>query len=201
MRYITGTDRHQIILIPTCIEDYISEDNPVRVIDAFVDSLDLKDMGFIQLDRSNLGRPAYSPGDLLKLFLYGYTNSIRSSRKLEKEAQRNIEVIWLMRELAPDFKTIADFRKNNKAAIKTVFKHFVHLCKEWGLFSHDLIALDGTKFRAWNGRKLNFNMDKLEKKYEYIDAKINDYLERLKLTGKRAIRNVKKQISQRRSRS
>ncbi|MHB9096139.1 MAG: transposase, partial [Eubacteriales bacterium] len=131
MRYIGGADRNQIIFFPDRIDDYISEDNPVRVLDEYVSVLDMKDLGFTKVVPAETGRLAYNPRDLLKLYLYGYINRIRSSRKLETEAGRNLELMWLLRKLKPDFKTISDFRKDNKKAIKKVFQHFTLLCKQW----------------------------------------------------------------------
>ena len=134
MAYVKGENRQQIAMFPEIIDDYVAENNPVRVIEAFVMSLDMSELGFERAHAPSLGRPAYDPRDLLKLYLYGYLNRIRSSRKLESEASRNLEVIWLISGLKPDFKTIADFRKDNKEAIKKVFKQFSILCKEWGLY-------------------------------------------------------------------
>jgi len=131
MGYVKGEDRHQITMFPDSFDDYVAEDNPVRVIEAFVMTLDMSALGFERAQASTSGRPAYDPRDLLRLYLYGYLNRIRSSRKLESEASRNLEIIWLISGLKPDFKTIADFRKDNKEAIKKVFKQFSVLCKEW----------------------------------------------------------------------
>jgi len=143
MGYIQGQDRNQMILFPESIDDYIDEDNAVRIIDAYVDQLDLQKLGFKKADPAAVGRPPYNPADLLKLYLYGYLNRIRSSRRLEHEAIRNIEVIWLLKKLRPDFKTIADFRKDNKKALKAVFRDFNRLCDEWQLFGKELVAIDG----------------------------------------------------------
>ncbi|SNS31399.1 Transposase [Anaerovirgula multivorans] len=141
MAYIKGEDRNQIIMFPECIDDYILEDNPVRVIDVFVQTLDLKELGFKKINPNAVGHPSYDPKDMLKLYLYGYLNRIRSSRRLEHEAIRNIELIWLLRKLRPDFKTIADFRKDNKKAIKQIFREFTKLCDEWELFGKELVAI------------------------------------------------------------
>lgn len=153
MGYIQGEERNQIILLPECIDDYITGENSVRVIDAFVDSLNIEELGFKKAMPAATGRPPYSPQDLLKLYIYGYSNAIRSSRKLEVETHRNLELMWLLRKLSPDFKTIADFRKDNKDALTKVFKMFVLLCKEWNLFGKELIAVDGSKFKASNSKK------------------------------------------------
>jgi transposase len=179
MRYIQGEPRDQMILFPECIDDYITENSSVRVIDAFVASLNMEELKFDNAIPAKTGRLSYSPQDLLKLYIYGYNNSIRSSRKLEIESQRNIEVMWLLGKLTPDFKTIADFRKDNKAALKNVFKMFVALCKEWNLFGSELIAVDGSKFRASNSRKNNYSKNKLEKKIKYIEERIDKYIKEL----------------------
>jgi transposase len=179
MGYIEGNDRSQLTFLPECIDDYVDENNPVRVIDIFVDSLDMDDLGFLRTQPADTGRPPYNPKDLLKLYIYGYMNRIRSSRRLEKESSRNIELIWLINKLSPDFKTIADFRKDNKDAIKKVFKYFVLLCKDWGLYGNELITVDSSKFKAWNSKKKNFNKDKLNKKIKEIELKIEEYMDEL----------------------
>jgi len=150
MGYITGEDRNQIILFPESINEYVSDNNAIRIIDEYIKQLDLERLGFKRAVNPSLGRPPYHPKDMLKLYLYGYLNHIRSSRRLEQEAIRNLEVIWLLRKLKPDFKTIADFRKDNKKALKKVFRDFTKLCDEWKLFGKELIAIDGSKFRACN---------------------------------------------------
>ena len=179
MAYIKGTDRRQTTLFPESIDDYVCEDNPVRVIEAFVENLDIVALEFKRAQTAPVGRPPYDPRDLLKLYLYGYLNRIRSSRKLESEAARNLEVIWLLSSLKPDFKTIADFRRDNKEALRRVFKQFSLLCKEWGLFAQTLVAIDGSKFKANNSKKNNYNRKKLKRHLKYIDEKINDYLHEL----------------------
>jgi transposase len=179
MGYIQGTPREQAILFPETIEEYISDDNPVRFIDAFVDQLDLQAAGFQRTLPSETGRPPYAPGDLLKLYIYGYLNRIRSSRKLEQEAARNIEVMWLLRKLKPDFKTIADFRKDNRNAFKQVFRDFILLCRKLELFGGELIAVDGSKFKAVNNSKRNFTKARLLKTLKRIDEKIEGYLNEL----------------------
>src|SRR5947209_2927116 len=148
MRYISGEDRGQVALLPAAIEDYVTTDAPVRVIDAFVNGLDVRGLGFGRSVPAVTGRPPYDPRDLLKLYLYGYLNEVRSSRRLERECSRNVEVMWLLGGLAPDFKTIADFRRDNGAAIVGACRAFVLFCRDQGLFTAWLLALDGSKFRA-----------------------------------------------------
>lgn len=179
MAYIMGEDRHQITLFPETVDDYITSDNPVRVIEAFVNSLDMHKLGFLRSDPNVIGRPPYDPRDLLKLYLYGYMNRVRSSRRLETEAGRNLELFWLLRKLKPDFKTIADFRKDNPAAIKGVFKQFNMLCKDWNLYGKEVIAVDGSKFRASNSKRNNFNQKKIQRHIKYLDDKIDSYLNEL----------------------
>ena len=179
MRYIEGVNRKRRISFPEYIDDYITDNNPVRVIDAFVHSLNLKNLGFINDEMTDIGRPGYNPADMLKLFLYGYMNRIASSRRLETEAARNIELMWLLRKLKPDYRTIAEFRKQNKESIQNVFHQFVSLCKGWDLFGMELIAVDGSKFRACNSKKNNFNQKSLERKLKYIDEKLHEYMSEL----------------------
>ncbi|HOV25688.1 IS1182 family transposase [Acetivibrio straminisolvens] len=179
MKYIQGQDRHQLTLLPDCIEDYIGEENPVRVIDAFVDSLDLTGAGFIRTTPNETGRPPYSPKDLLKLYVYGYFNRIRSSRKLMIECTRNIELFYLLRKLTPDFRTIADFRKDNAKALKNVFRAFVKLCMNLDLYKKELLAIDGSKFRAVNSKDNAYNAEILEKKLKRIDEHIAEYLSQM----------------------
>ena len=169
MPYIAGSNRHVVLLFPEALDDYITEGNPVRFIDAFVSSLDLADLGFARAEPAATGRPAYDPADLLKLYIYGYLNRVRSARMLERETQRNVEVMWLLSKLTPDFKTIADFRKDNLGAIKAVCREFTLLCKKLALFSGELVAIDGSKFRAVNSRKRNFNPSKLARIIKSID--------------------------------
>ena len=175
MGYIKGINRNQILLFPEVIEDYIDEDNPVRFIDAYVDSLDLSEFSFKYVDTKATGRPPYNPADLLKLYIYGYLNNIRSSRKLEKETYRNVEVIWLLQKLRPDFKTIADFRKDNRKALKKVCREFTLLCKKLDLFRAELIAIDGSKLRAVNNKQRNYTSKKLKTLIKRIDEKIEEY--------------------------
>ncbi|MBA7683937.1 IS1182 family transposase ISPa76 [subsurface metagenome] len=179
MGYITGEDRNQIILFPESIDEYVSDNNSIRIIDEYIKQLDLKRLGFKRAVNPLMGRPPYHPKDMLKLYLYGYLNRIRSSRRLEQEAIRNLEVIWLIRKLKPDFKTIADFRKDNKKALKKVFRDFTKLCDEWELFGKELVAIDGSKFRACNSKKNNYNTKKLERHLKYLDEKIEKYMQEL----------------------
>jgi transposase len=171
MKHIEGIDRNQITLMPDAIEDYIAEDNPVRFLDIYVDHLDLKDLGFPHVEPEARGRPPYHPGDLLRLYLYGYLFAIRSSRALEREANRNLELIWLLKRLAPDFKTIADFRKDNGQAIHNLCRDFIQFCKREGLFGGGLVALDGSKFKASNARDRNFSRAKLKDRMKELDEK------------------------------
>ena len=162
MNYVAGASREQSLLFPEVIDDYITPENPVRFIDAFVEGLALEELGFRHAALPETGRPPYDPGDLLRLYLYGYLNRVRSSRRLEAEAQRNLEVIWLLRKLQPDFKTIADFRKDNGPAIKAVCRQFTLLCRKLELFGGELVAIDGSKFAAQNAKDRNFNQKKLK---------------------------------------
>lgn len=179
MGYIEGEDRNQIILFPESIDEYVSDNNSIRIIDEYIKQLDLESLHFKRAATPLMGRPPYHPKDMLKLYLYGYLNRIRSSRRLEQEAIRNLEVIWLIRKLKPDFKTIADFRKDNKKALKKVFQDFSKLCDEWELFGKELVAIDGSKFRACNSKKNNYNPKKLERHLRYLDEKIEGYLKEL----------------------
>lgn len=181
MDYIQGFDRRQEILFPKMIDDYISDENPVRFIDAFIEIQDLKELGFKHSELKTTGRPPYNPSDLSKLYLYGYLNSLRSSRKLMKESSRNVEVMWLLNNLTPDFKTIADFRKDNPEAIKKLFKSFVFFCKQLDLFGGEVVGIDGSKFKAVNSKKRNFNEEKLIQKLKDIEEKIEAYLKELEV--------------------
>jgi transposase len=177
--HIQGIHRSQQIMFPESLDEYIGDENPVRFLDAFVDGLDLPALGFEHAVTRETGRPPYHPGLLLKLYLYGYLNHFRSSRRLEKEANRNVELMWLLRKLAPDFKTIADFRRNNGRAIREVCRQFTLLCRQWGLFGGELVAIDGSKFKAVNSRSRNFTRRKLKRLVERIDEKIERYLQEL----------------------
>ena len=178
MKYIKGNDRNQIALIPTSIEAALGQDNEVRLIDLFVDSLDLDQMDF-RLDYGENGRPAYHPSDLLKLFIYGYLNKCRSSRDLEKECNRNIEVIWLLKSLTPDHNTISNFRRDNNKAIRNVFKATVELAKNFELIGGKLIAGDSTKMRAQNSKKNNYNKKKIDRHIQHIEGKLEHNTELL----------------------
>ena len=163
-RFVEASDRGQSTLFPECLEDWIGENNPVRVIDVFVDELDLADLGFGGVDPEATGRPSYHPSVLLKLYIYGYLNRVQSSRRLEREAARNVEVMWLTGRLVPDHKTIADFRKDNGRAIRQVCARFVTLCRTIGLFAEASVAIDGSKFKAVNNRDKNFTRAKMERR-------------------------------------
>ncbi|MEJ2379312.1 MAG: IS1182 family transposase [Pseudolabrys sp.] len=178
-RFVEGELRSQSTLFPECLDDWIGDDNPVRAVDAFVDELDLKALGFGGAEPSATGRPAYHPGTLLKIYIYGYLNRIQSSRRLEREAQRNVELIWLTGRLAPDFKTIADFRRDNGSAIRNVCAQFIALCREVGLFSQALVVIDGSKFKAVNNRDKNFTEHKLKARQRQLEQSIARYLEDL----------------------
>ena len=166
-------------LLPPRLEDYITKENPVRVVDVFVDELDLGALGFAGTNPSDTGRPAYHPAVLLKLYLYGYLNRVQSSRRLEREAQRNLEVMWLTGQLMPDFKTIANFRKDNGKAIRNVCRQFVLLCRELDLFTQDIVAIDGSKFKAVNNRDQNFTTAKMQRRQQQIEESIERYLKQL----------------------
>lgn len=176
MKYIQGVDRGQMVLFPDNLDDYVSEDNPVRVVDAYVDSLDMKSLGFSKAEPNETGRPMYTPQDILKLYIYGYMNRLRSSRRLETESHRNVELMWLLKKLTPDHKTIARFRHDNSAALKNVFRDFVKLCMKLGLYGKELVAIDGSKFRAVNSKDNNFNEEKLKALISRIDANLEKYL-------------------------
>jgi len=194
MIYIQGLDRNQMPIFPISMDMAIDSDNEVRIIDFFVDCLDIKQMGF-SVDHSENGRPAYHPKDLLKLYLYGYMNSIRSSRKLEKETNRNIEVMWLMKGLSPDHNTISNFRRDNPKAIKKVFRSTVNLAKNFNLIGGKLIAGDGTKLRAQNSKKNNYNQKKIDRHIKYIDEKLKEYTQSLSEADGDKAQEIKNNIS------
>ena len=179
MNHRSGLDRSQTLLFPERLEDYIAAENPVRFLDAFVGSLDLHALGFAKARCADTGRPPYDPAVLLKLYLYGYLHRLRSSRLLEAESQRNVEVIWLLGKLAPDFKTIADFRKDNLQPLKAVARQFTLLCRKLELFGGELLAIDGSKFAAINARDQNFHADKLQDLIARSDARLAEYLQQL----------------------
>jgi transposase len=176
-RFIQGESRTQSTLLPECLDDYISEENPVRVVEAFVEQLDLGTLGFDGVVPAATGRPSYHPAVLLKLYIYGYLNRIQSSRRLEREAQRNVELMWLTERLTPDFKTIADFRRDNGKAIRNVCRQFIVLCRKLDLFAESIIAIDGSKFKAVNNRDRNFTSAKLKARMAQIEESIDRYLE------------------------
>jgi len=178
-RFISGADRTQTTLFPPCVDDWIDEENPVRVVDAFVDALHLAELGFAGVEPAATGRPSYHPSVLLKLYIYGYLNRIQSSRRLEREADRNVELMWLVGRLVPDHKTIADFRRDNGAAIKQVCSRFVLLCREMGLLAGRSVAIDGSKFKAVNNRDRNFTKAKLERRRQQIEESVARYLSQL----------------------
>jgi len=178
-RFVEGEDRRQGVLLPEYLDDYVAEDNPVRVIDVFVDELDLGALGFAGVIPEATGRPAYHPALLLKIYVYGYINQIASSRRLEREAQRNVEMMWLTGRLAPDFKTIADFRKDNGLAIRAACRQFITLCRRLDLFAHAVAAIDGSKFKAVNTRDKNFTRASIQRRMEQVEASITRYLSAL----------------------
>lgn len=175
-RFIQGQDRQQVALIPECLDDFIADDNPVRIIDAFVDELNLALLGFEKAAPAATGRPSYHPALLLKIYIYGYLNRVQSSRQLERECQRNVELMWLVGRLAPDFKTIADFRRDSGTGIRNVCRRFVAGCRDLKLFSQALVAVDGSKFKAVNTRDKSFTMAKIDKRQQQIEESIHRYL-------------------------
>jgi transposase len=175
-RFVEGEDRGQATLLPDCLDDYVTEDNPVRIVEAFIDELDLAALGFAGIVPEVTGRPSYHPATLLKIYIYGYLNRIQSSRRLERETQRNLELIWLTGRLMPDFKTIADFRRDNGPAIRAACAQFVVLCRQLNLFTRAVVAIDGSKFKAVNNRDKNFTVAKVAKRVEQVEASIARYL-------------------------
>ena len=181
MGYVEGVSREQVLMFPEVMDDYVSQENPVRFMDAWVARLELVQLGFSKAEPEELGRPSYDPRDLLKLYIYGYVNEIRSSRKLERETKRNLELMWLIRKLKPDHKTIANFRSENSKALKEVFRQFTRLCRELNLYGRELVGIDGSKFRAVNSKDRNFNEAKLSKRLQWIEEKIDKYLRALQV--------------------
>src|SRR5271169_2975654 len=177
--FVAGLDRGQATLLAECPEDWVDESNPVRAVDVFVDALELRDLGFDGVDPAATGRPAYHPSAMLKLYIYGYLNRIQSSRRLEREAGRNLEVMWLTGRLVPDHKTIADFRKDNGPAIKKVCARFIALCRKMGLLARASVAIDGSKFKAVNSRDNNFTKGKMERRLAQIEESVARYLSQL----------------------
>jgi len=178
-RFVEGEDRKQGVLLPEYLDDYVSENNPARVIDVFVDELDLGSLGFEGVVPEATGRPGYHPGVLLKIYVYGYLNQIQSSRRLEREAQRNVEMMWLTGRLAPDFKTIADFRKDNGAAIRATCRRFIMLCRQLDLFAPAIVAIDGSRFKAVNTRDKNFTRASIQRRMAQVEASIDRYMSAL----------------------
>ena len=183
-RFIEGEHRTQAILLPDCLDDYITDTNPVRVVDVFVDELNLGKLGFEGVNPAVTGRPSYHPCILLKIYIYGYLNRIQSSRRLERETQRNVELMWLTNRLAPDFKTIANFRKDNGKAIRSVCKQFIELCRRMNLFSEAIVAVDGSKFKAVNSRDNCFTQAKIKFRMKQFEENINQYLLDLDMADK-----------------
>ena len=178
-RFVEGQDRQQVTLLPECLDDFIAEDNPVRVVDAFVSELDLNAMGFEGAAPAATGRPAHHPGVLLKIYIYGYLNRVQSSRRLERECQRNVELMWLTGRLAPDFKTIADFRRDNGPGVRRACSQFVAICRKLKLLVDGVVAVDGSKFKAVNNRDRNFTPHKLEQRMKQVQESIDRYLDAL----------------------
>ena len=186
--FIEGDSRNQSTLLPDCLDDYITEENPIRVIDVFLDSLNLNNLGFKTIS-AKTGRPAYHPSTMLKLYVYGYLNRIQSSRRLERESNRNVELMWLLKRLTPDFKTIADFRKNNTRPIQKVCREFVLICRKLNLFAEAFIAIDGSKFKAVNNRQKNYTAGKIKSRLKLIDESIEKYLKQIELTDSIGLEN------------
>ena len=178
-RFIEGEDRHQVTLLPECLDDFIAEDNTVRIVDVFIDELDLAALEFPGAAPAATGRPSYHPSVLLKIYLYGYLNRIQSSRRLERECHRNVELMWLPGRLSPDFKTIADFRRDNGKGIRNVCRRFVLLCRELKLFTESVVAVDGSKFKAVNNRERNYTPGKIERRERELEESIQRYLDAL----------------------
>jgi transposase len=183
--FVQGADRQQTTLLPECLDDWVGESNPVRAVDVFVDALELRDLGFDGVDPAATGRPAYHPSPMLKLYIYGYLNRVQSSRRLEREAGRNLEVMWLTGRLVPDHKTIADFRKDNGPAIKKVCARFVELCRKMGLLTKASVAIDGSKFKAVNSRDNNFTQGKIQRRQKQIEESVARYMSQLDTADRR----------------
>jgi transposase len=178
-RFVEGADRNQVTLLPECLDDFIAEDNPIRIVDAFVEELELASLGFEGATPATTGRPSYHPTVLLKIYIYGYLNRVQSSRRLERECQRNVELMWLTGRLAPDFKTIAEFRRSNGEGIRNVCRRFVMICRDLKLFTQAVVAIDSSKFKAVNSRDQNFTPNKIERRQEQIEQSIQRYLDAL----------------------
>ena len=193
MAYIKGKDKRQYTMFPECIDDYVESDSPVRLFDAFVDSLNMDELGFIRSTPKEEGRPGYDPRDLLRIYIYGYFYSIRSSRRLERECKCNIEIMWLTGKLTPDFRTISDFRKDNKDAIKKIFKEFNRFCFNLQLFSKSFISIDGSKFKAVNSKDRNFTLSKLDDRIKRLDEHIALYMAELEACDQEENRRLSKE--------
>jgi transposase len=178
-RFVQSMNRTQGVLLPEFLDDYVAEDNPVRAIDVFVDELDLRGLGFEGVVPEETGRPAYHPATMLKIYVYGYVNQIQSSRRLERETARNVEMMWLTGRLTPDFKTIADFRKDNGPAIRSACRQFVALCRSLNLFAQAIVAIDGSRFKAVNSRDRSFSRGSIKRRMEQVEASIERYLSAL----------------------
>ena len=187
-RFVEGEDRTQGVLLPEFLDDYVAEDNPVRVIDVFVDELDLRALGFEGVAPEATGRPAYHPATMLKIYVNGYINQIQSSRRLERETGRNVEMMWLTGRLTPDFKTIADFRKDNGPAIRAACRQFVAFCRNLKLFTQAIVAIDGSRFKAVNSRDRSFSRGSIERRMEQVEASIERYLSALETADREARR-------------
>ena len=185
--FVQGADRQQTTLLPECLDDWVDESNPVRAVDVFVDALELGDLGFDGVDPAATGRPAYHPSPMLKLYIYGYLNRAQSSRRLEREAGRNFEVMWLTGRLAPDHKTIADFREDNGSAIKKVCAQFVELCRKMGLLAKASVAIDGSKFKAVNSRDNNFTQGKIQRRQKQIEESVARYMSQLDTADRQTV--------------
>jgi len=191
--FIQGEARHQTTLFPEALDDYITEENPIRVIDAFVDSIDLLSLGFKTIP-ADTGRPGYHPSMMLKLFIYGYLNRIQSSRRLERETGRNVELMWLLERLSPDFKTIADFRKGNSKGIKNTCRTFIELCRQMNMFTDTVVAIDGRKFKAVNNSKKNYKPSKLKFNVDRLEKQLAKYLKQHNETDKYKNKNVDEKV-------
>lgn len=193
--HIKGQGRHQITLLPEALDDFVTEDNPVKVIDVFVDGLHLDSLGFERVTAKQTGRPGYHPATLLKLYIYGYLNRIQSSRRLEKETHRNVELMWLLERLTPDFKTIADFRKTNGKGIKNACKAFIDLCRQMQMFTDVIVAIDGSKFKAVNSKPNNFTPQKAKDHIERVEQSINKYLSKLDESDKNSENDASSELN------
>src|SRR3984885_3009612 len=193
--FIDEADRSQGILLPERVEEYVTEENPVRVLDAFIGELDLAKLAFEGIEPKPTGRPGYHPFTMVNIYLYGYLNRIQASRRLEQEACRNLELMWLVGRLAPDFKTLADFRAKNSVAIKNVCREFIVLCRTWGLFTEATVAIDGSKFKAVNHRDRNFTSGKMRTRMALIEQSIAEYLTQLDQMDRKETPSAPRQVA------